>query len=221
MTSTLFAMSASAEFTRRGQEVGRGFGGLLSRSASRILGTYDEVLAFIPHVHSADATGRDHNFVPGMLSNGAMSIWGDRILGCGYQKRMAVIEREGLDRYAAHAIGRQASLSFDLIGAQPWLETAPSTEWLELSRAPLLGIRSDGRIARSFLDRSFDSAEPRVRSVTARLRAAGRVVPGLPDGDYAVSPLSTTCPLGAFQVKALDVRLTYPTCGGYTRARTQ
>ncbi len=205
-TATGAARAAGA-----GLRVGREW----SETTSRALGTYNEVLVGVPNVLRPGGRGRKYVFVLGMFSDSSVSIWGDRTLRCGYQKRPANIVCDGLATYEVR--DKDAAIILSAVSGpaegQGWREAAEETG-LETYRKwfaqPLLGHLGDGRFAVSYLDRILDDRGARVVPAFGRLEIPSDLLGLVSKGEFELGPLSADRPMGAFQTVHLPVRVTYP-----------
>jgi hypothetical protein len=207
------AAAGASSAAMGGGAVGAQLGQQWSEAASRVLGTYNEALICVPNVRLAHTSLAPARFVLGMYSDSAISIWGDRMLGCGYAKRLCAIVRDDFRGYEVRE--RDACLSghFEPVAGADWHGVGPE---LDLHRAlsdqPLLGSLGQGRFARTRLERAWNEGEPsvRVRAVHAQLAAAPQFALGLAPSAVALAPLSGDVPWGAFQIRGLLVRLSDP-----------
>jgi hypothetical protein len=152
-------------------------------------------------------------FVLGMFSNGPVSIWADRTFGFGYRKRPAAIARRGFERYD---IGPGEGLA----GFSGVFTPSPPGEWVRadsrldayrpLFAQPLLGVRNDGRLASTFLDRFLDDPQVRWAPASGRLEIAPTLLAGLPGGTFDFPALSSKSPWGGFQASGVMTRVTNP-----------
>jgi hypothetical protein len=200
------AVAGVAQETAAGAAVAQA----LSEAASRVIATYDEIVVGIPNVVRPKGLG-PHMYVLGMVSNGAVSIWGDRALGCGYQKRVAEIDRHGFKRYEVHD-GRGARRLTALLSPAPddsWVAPDDRLKAYRLIFAqPLLGHLGGQRFAVTFLDRLLDDVGIRWAPASARLTIAPGFIDGLPGGMFEVPALSSEDPWGAFQVSGVLTKIT-------------
>lgn len=222
-----------------GGAVGAQLGQQWSEAASRVFGTYNEALICVPNVRLAHTSHGPARFVLGMYSDGAIPIWGDRMLGCGYAKRLCTIVRDEFRGYAvrerdaasgglhestgerAHDVSeadaptaaRDPGLSahFEPVAGDGWHGVGAE---LDLHRAlsdqPLLGSLGQGRFARTRLERAWCDPDVCMRPVQAQLAVTPPFALGLAPGAVALAPLSVDVPWGAFQIRGLPVRLSDP-----------
>ncbi len=190
-----------------GAAMGAELASRLSISASRVWGTYYEILVTVPGVRTR--SGLRGSFVVGMFTNSHVARWGDRILGFGFSKRRATIE-EGRGRYEARSLGGDLLLDAAVSRTEPLRSFRLRPEMTSLRSclaAPLVTARK-GRLAVTAMDRAFD--ESHGSGLEGVVRVNWPVVPAALAGEYSVAPVGAGRPWGAFQAHRLPVRLTYP-----------
>jgi hypothetical protein len=152
-------------------------------------------------------------FVLGMLSNGPVSIWGDRTLRCGYRKGSATIVRHGFHRYEIRRGQEVSALSaqFSAIRQGAWAPVDARLDgYRPMLSQPLLGYVSHDAFAVTFLDRFLEAPDVRWAPVSGQLAVAGEFIEGVPGGQFGVHALSPEYPWGAFQTARLPVKVTFP-----------
>jgi hypothetical protein len=203
------AASSAAKEAGAGASAARGW----SEGVSEAIGSYDEVLVGVPNAVRQDGDGRPCTYVLGMVSNGPISIWGDRALRCGYKKRGAEIRRDGFDRYEVRQRGGPSALNAVMVAgaASAWgIADVRLKEYRCLFEQPLLGHLGGHRYALTFLDRFLDAEKARWAPAVAEIAIAGGFIEGLPGGFFRADALSPEHPWGAFQTSAVSARLTLP-----------
>jgi hypothetical protein len=209
--AALGASSAAVSGSTWGAQLGRHW----SAAASRSFGSYDEVLISVPNVRLARSQSAPARFVLGMCSDSPLSIWGDRMLGCGYAKRLCEIAR---DDFRSYEVRERAPMSYTSLSAR--FEPLEADVWhsvgaqLDLHRQladqPLLGSLGQGRFVLTRLERAWGASGALFRPVHAQLSAREELAPGMPLAAVALAPLSAELPWGAYQIRGLPVRLTDP-----------
>jgi len=161
---------------------GRSYGAALSHAATRMLGSYRELLIGVPEVRLAGA-GPCY-FVAGMRTDSPFAIAVDRVLGYGFDKRPATFEGTLAGGLAVRAGGPEGELLHARTDTTP-IETesasagfARVSAWLE--RPLLAGVR--GRLALSKLRRAYP-AHGLVSVDRAQLRL-GALHPWLARGEH-------------------------------------
>jgi hypothetical protein len=184
---------------------GAALGRSLSEWSARSLGTYDEVLVGIPDVLDPE-TGTPCTFVAGMITNSPVAVWGDRTLGCGYQKRLAPMTREAPARWQVGAGGELLVATFERADA-------PIAHLREAARrrleAPLLGWLAPGRFARTRLVRDFDAPDVVLRGAHGTLQLGAAFPAGLGPATATVDALDDEGVWGAIWVSGVMTRVTW------------
>ncbi len=178
-----------------------------SEASSRVIGTYNEVLATVPC--TLDVAGRpiDVSFVLRACTDSPFSLVGERFFGWGYRKTSAqgrVAADGSIDMELARGERVRVSTS-----ASPESAASPATVISAFTR-PLLGVRPPGRLMLSYLDRTFTHPTVNVRGLHVALEGAGLLHAALAASSGAHSPSTVENPWGAFLVTGLPSTLTYP-----------
>jgi hypothetical protein len=205
------AVTGAAEAASLGARAARQW----SEAASTRLGTYNEMIVAVPNVLRPGGSGRRYMYVLGILSDSPTAIWGDRTLGCGYQKRSAEFIQNGPDRCEIRADTGESTLSAVFSPSRPdrWAPVSDGTplgEYRAWFRQPLLGHLGGGGFAVTFLDRLLDDPVVRVSPVSGRLDVGTGLISGLPPGAHQVSAVAASKPWGGFQATRVAVAVTYP-----------
>ena len=187
-----------------------------SRSVSRTLGTYEEILIAVPNVIASRGGDRPYAFVLGMYTNSPIAVWGDGALRYGYKKRFCRVQSQLFQSYAVRDSEGTTLLSANIAisESQSWRPARSVTglaEPLRLISQPLLGDLGQGRFALSLLERDYlDQRHTLVIPSQVALKAAPELVAGLPGAEYATAPLGSQAPWGAFSFANVTTRVTYP-----------
>lgn len=174
--------------------------------------TYHEAMIGIPNVRLAGRHGGPFMLVLAMYTDSPIAKWGDEVLRCGYEKRLARFSRAGFVDYGvANGDGEALfRMRTDARASDGW-ESAAALDEIEGFTArleqPLLGYLGEGEYAVSMLERSYD---PPVlaRRVSVQIvtdRGGDAVLPGRRELRAQKRP-----GYGAMQFEGMPVRLTYP-----------
>lgn len=196
------------------EALGGAWGERYSRSLSRTLGTYLELLVAVPNVIARGGCGQRYCYVLGMHTNNPIAIWGDRALGYGYQKRLSRLDDRKFASYrAASADGRVLLLAATIeTEPKPMRRSARATveRAIELMSQPLLGRLADGRFSLSRLERDYLDERVQLQACRVELSIARDLVAGVPELDLEVSAFDRKTPWGAFCAADVPTRVTFP-----------
>jgi hypothetical protein len=206
--------SWAGAFGRRWSQMMGGAGRALSEALAATVGTYDEVMVAVPDCcFPGDPTLQRYYVVLGMFADSAVAIWGDWSMRCGYQKRPGLVRRGangGID--VVPMVGPS-------LAAARWQPAAPGFagqaggflgRWPAWFEQPLLGRLDRDRVAVTFLERDLANPETVTGPQAGRLSHTGPFLPGLPEGDHQINPVSEADPFGAIHSIGLPVMVTYP-----------
>jgi len=190
--------------------------GLAARRASErmahVVGSYNEAVVGIPNVVRAGSEAPARLFVLSMLTDSPASIWGERMIGAGYRKRLATIHAEEGSRYAIEIDGvcvLEGSIATEG-GDDEAAGSGPPATFEQFFAQPLLGRRDDGRLVATCLDRSFGAPARVLPPARARLQIAPGLAEGVPGGRYEVGSPESGALFGMMRATDVFVRLTFP-----------
>jgi hypothetical protein len=177
-----------------------------SETNSRVIGTYNEIIVTVPC--------GDFAFVLGTYTDSMASMLGERLVGWGFRKSQA---------YGTHADDGTLELSTGSSGSlfrmvdrretphvPPAVVRSAATQALAALACPLLGVLPGEQLMVSFLDRSFEDQAVQMAPASVRLEASDAFLPGLSGFVSDLRPVGNDDPWGAFAVRGLPVRLSYP-----------
>jgi hypothetical protein len=186
---------------------------LASERLSQTIGRYHEVVVGVPNAGRATRTGSLGMFVLAMYSDNPVAIWGDRLLGTGYRKRLASIRQEetSFSVQVDDAIVLQGSIE-PLAGAED--ADGVTGEALPplgaLSAQALLGRLADGRLVASVLDRSYRAPARLLGARGADVVLGPGLFEGARAGRYRVGAAAPGSPFGLVRATGVGARLTFP-----------
>ena len=211
--SALGLFAGGMRGAERGRAVASDLAERFSRSLSRSLGTYREIIVAVPNVTTRRGSAT-YAFVLNMLTDSPIALWGDRALGYGYGKRLCELTTARFTRYSGRfPLGEHlfdASVSRD--AASEWApidELSDARPLLELLSQPLLGTIGADRFAVSRLDRDY-AVQALAAPHAVDIRVAPELTRGLVAGRFHVSAVSSRTPWGALCVADLPTRVSYP-----------
>ncbi len=213
--TTLGWFSGGMRGAGRGRALAADVAEQFSRSLSRSLGTYREVIVAAPNVTTRSGSG-PYAFVLNMLTDSPIAVWGDRALGYAYGKRLCTLTAAPFTSYSGRLpLGDrlfEASVTPDpASGWGPLDELSSAKRLLALLAQPLLGHFGEGRFAISRLDREYAApAQTRVAPHAVDIRVEPGLTRGLVAGRFHVSALSRRTPWGGLCVADLPTRVSYP-----------
>lgn len=207
MMATAGALSGARWAAREGHKA--------SQRCSRVIGTYNEILATIPCRRiEPPSPADDFAFVLSTHTDSMPSLLGERIVGWGYRKERAIGFRteEGALEVEACASGALFKLADRQVSppVPPAQVRSFASPVLESLSHPLLGMLPADRLRVSFMDRSFESPAVRLVSTSLRMEWGDTFFPGLRGTIKNLLPLGKDSPWGAFMVTGLPVILSYP-----------
>lgn len=216
LTGALFGPLGAAWGASLGASFGRGAGRAASERAAATLGTYNEVMTFIPSV-TVDGRGK-HLLSLGMHTDSPLSKRLSEIFRSGFGKRMAIIDCRGFTSYdvLSPAGARLLSARFTPLGFAPLAATPglrPVVDWLS---QPVLGLLEGGALATAHVDRAYHDPAVRVASASGSLV----IEPGFLADRDGRSPPAGAFQIGsdegatAFQATYVPVKLDFPSLVG-------
>lgn len=186
-----------------------------SEANSRVIGTYNEIIVTVPcRREYPGGLTHDFAFVLGTYTDSMASMLGESLVGWGYRKSRAfgthaedgALEvSTGPSRVPFRIVNRH-----ELPPMPPAVVRSTATQVLTSLSCPLLGVLPANRLMVSFLDRSFEDQEVQVAPVSVRLESSDAFLPGLSGFVSDIDALGNGDPWGAFAVRGLPVRLSYP-----------
>jgi hypothetical protein len=184
-----------------------------SSGASAAFGTYHELMLGVPNVHLANGRGGPFMLVLGMYTDSPIAKWGDDVLRCGYNKRMARFSRSDFDDYSVTGDDGQplVRLSTNEHADEGWspLTTVGGLEPFRVRLdQPLLGYLGKGEYALTALERSY-SAEVMGRRVGIEIVTGPGFDDALASGRHRLDTAAGTG-FGAIQLAGIPTKLTYP-----------
>jgi len=193
---------------RRGFEAGRARGAelaeRLSRGAATKLGSYYECMLCVPDV----VLGLDetrHTFICGMYSDSLIARWVELGLRFGYDKRAARFEIAQPGHWSVFDRTGQVLSFRETPRARGAVNATTLRSLDETAALPLLGLTPTGAFARSWLHRSFSTAEEmEVASGVIDLR---RQALPLTQDRYPVGPGASAT---AIRFSRMPASVTYP-----------
>lgn len=194
------------------------FGALQALAARGVerFGTYDEVLLALPHVV---AGAGPQLLVLGMYTNSALSRWGERALGYGLGKQLAIIEHDGASFFGVSSPSGEPLIEARWSDAAAFEAHAPplAPTWLD---QPLLGVAAGAPVSARLERESLPGT--RARRIEGRLRIERGVLGGLLAPEYALCAEASDAaahaagagaalpPALALHTRPLRLRLSFP-----------
>jgi len=200
---------------RQAARLGAAIGRRTSERASRVIGTYNEIVVTAP-CRSAQrgSPQRDFAFVLGTYTDSAASILGERLIGWGYRKLPAFGMRSKpgvLEVSTGHARGNfKIASRAESSPSRPSSVFSAAAPVIQSLSHPLLGVLPADRLVVSYLERSFHHSEVRVMPAWVHIEACDDFIPGLRSLATDVKGGGENNPWGAFSVTGLPVTLSYP-----------
>lgn len=216
MAGAFGALLGAAHGPRRGAALGaRALQALAARGVERF-GTYDEVLLALPHVV---AGAGPQLLVLGMYTNSALSRWGERALGYGLGKQLAIIEHDGASFFGVSSPSGEPLIEARWSDAAAFEAHAPplAPTWLD---QPLLGVAAGAPVSARLERESLPGT--RARRIEGRLRIERGVLGGLLAPEYALCAEASDAaahaagagaalpPALALHTRPLRLRLSFP-----------
>jgi hypothetical protein len=184
-----------------------------SETASRVIGTYNEIIVTVPcRFVGRGGYGGDFAFVLATYTDSTASMLGERLIGWGYRKSPAFGTRSGGGVLEVN-IGPSAEpvriVSHPQPAGQIEAYSAAAHVLAALSN-PLLGGLSADQLIVSYLNRSFGSSGVQLAPAAVRLEAGDAFLPGLRGLSANIPCSGAANPWGAFSVTGMQVTLSYP-----------
>jgi hypothetical protein len=187
----------------------------VSRTTSRVIGTYNEIIVTVPCRHQPRrGPSRDVAFVLGTYTDSMASIVGEWFVGWGYRKSRALATFAGDGALEVNTGGPRAALRLvcgqSLPPAAPAIVRSTAASVLTSWSHPLLGVQRGDRVMVSFLDRWVVHEQVRCAPTPVRLESGDMFLPGLSGSAWDLNAVRDDDPWGAFVMTGLPVRLSYP-----------
>jgi hypothetical protein len=208
--ATMLAPAGAVRGARWGIAAGR----RTSETNSRTIGTYNEIIVTVPcRLAGRGVRAGDFAYVLATYTDSSASMLGESVVGWGYRKSQAFGTRRNDGALEVRAESSDMPLMrLRDVGSQPTPSIrarSTATHVLASLSRPLLGTHGE-RLMVSCLDRSFDGPRVRVTPVSARLESSDAFLPGVRGFVSDIRATGDDAPWGAFSVKELPVRLSYP-----------
>ena len=186
-----------------------------SETNSRVIGTYNEIIVTVPcRSERPGDLSRDFAFVLGTYTDSMASMLGESLVGWGYRKSQAFGTRadDGALEVSTDPSGSLLRLfnREELLDVSAAVVRSTATQVLAALSRPLLGVLPANQLMVSFLDRSFEEQAVQVTPVSVRLESSDAFLPGLSGFVSDLDAIGSGNPWGAFAVRGLPVRLSYP-----------
>jgi hypothetical protein len=208
------ALGDALSVSRR-SALGRTLGAMaekVSALGSKTLGSFNEILVTVPNVVVGGDQRRIASWVLGMYTDSPLSMWGDRLTGFGFGKRLGIIKRSALGGCEVRSLdGRRLMIAtLQPRGARRHGSTRPGAAVRRWMTRPLVGQLTPLALARSHFRRLFDGPDVRVQAVAGELFVAEGFLEGFDPVRLTIEASSAGRPYGGFTAECLDVKLSFP-----------
>jgi len=199
----------------RGSTLGRTLGAMgekVSALGSKTLGSFNEVLVTVPNVVVGGDRSRLVSWVLGMYTDSPVSMWGDRLTGFGFGKRLGIIKRSARGDCEVRSLDGERLMIAALQprGARRHGRTRAAAVVRRWMTRPLVGRPAPTVLARSHFRRLFAGPDVRIQGVAGELFVAKGFLEGLDPVRLAIEPSGAGRPYGGFTAECLDVKLSFP-----------